>query len=152
MIDPEGNPKVLEFNCRFGDPETQAVLSLLETPLEELLFACCDRRLAELPPIQWKPGVSVCVVLASGGYPGSYQKGKVISGIEAAEKSGAVVFHAGTRQENGQLLTDGGRVLGVTATGKDVETAIAHTYRAVDCIHFEGIYCRRDIGFRIRSL
>ncbi|MGC9525094.1 MAG: phosphoribosylamine--glycine ligase [Limnospira sp.] len=151
MISPEGDPKVLEFNCRFGDPETQPILSLLETPLEELLLACCDRRLAEFPPIKWKPGVSVCVVLASGGYPGPYEKGKVITGIEAAEATGAVVFHAGTRRENGQLLTDGGRVLGVTAAGEDVESAIANAYRAVDCINFEGMYYRRDIGFRIRS-
>ncbi|NEP46070.1 MAG: phosphoribosylamine--glycine ligase, partial [Okeania sp. SIO2H7] len=150
MISPTGEPKVLEFNCRFGDPETQPILSLLETPLDELLFACCDRRLADLPPINWKPGVAVCVVLASGGYPGSYEKGKVITGIPEAEALGARVFHAGTKLlETGELVTDGGRVLGVTAVGETFEAARAKAYSAVDCIHFEGMYCRRDIGGRV---
>jgi phosphoribosylamine--glycine ligase len=150
MISPTGEPKVLEFNCRFGDPETQPILSLLETPLDELLLACCDGRLAELPPIRWKPGVAVCVVLASGGYPGSYEKGKVITGIPEAEALGATVFHAGTKLlDTGELVTDGGRVLGVTAVGETFEAARAKAYSAVDCIHFEGMYCRRDIGRRI---
>jgi phosphoribosylamine--glycine ligase len=117
MITPEGEPKVLEFNCRFGDPETQAVLSLLETPLEDLVLACCQQRLGEYS-IRWKSGASVCVVLASGGYPGSYQKGKVITGIEEAEAKGAEVFHAGTQFKHQQLVSDGGRVLGVTAREK----------------------------------
>lgn len=150
MISPTGEPKVLEFNCRFGDPETQPILSLLETPLDELLIACCDRRLAELPPITWKPGVAVCVVLASGGYPGSYEKGKVITGIAEAEALGATVFHAGTKLlDTGELVTDGGRVLSVTAVGETFEAARAKAYSAVDCIQFEGMYCRRDIGGRI---
>lgn len=149
MISPDGEIKVLEFNCRFGDPETQTVLPLLETPLDELLLACCEQRLDQVP-LAWKSGVAVCVVLASAGYPGSYPKGKVITGIENAEASGATVFHAGTKLENDQLLTDGGRVLGVTAIGETFEDAITQTYKAVDCIHFEGMYCRRDIGFRIR--
>lgn len=151
MITPDGDLMVLEFNCRFGDPETQAVLSMLETPLHEILIACCDRRLAELPPITWKPGVSLCVVLASSGYPGTYEKGKVITGIDAAEALGVKVFHGGTRLVDGQLITDGGRVLGVTATGDNVEKAINKAYEAVDCIKFEGIYYRRDIGFRLRQ-
>lgn len=148
MITPEGEPKVLEFNCRFGDPETQAVLSLLETPLEDLIEACCKQRLGEFAHIRWQPGAAVCVVLASGGYPGNYQKGKVISGIEEAEAKGAQVFHAGTQFKNQQLVTEGGRVLGVTATGDTLEQAISKAYAAVDCIQFEGVYCRRDIGRR----
>ncbi len=149
MISPTGEPKVLEFNCRFGDPETQPILSLLETPLEELLLACCEQRLADLPPISWKPGVAVCVVLASGGYPGAYEKSKIIYGIEKAETTGAVVFHAGTKLEQKQLITDGGRVLGVTAVGSDFAEARAKAYAAVDCIQFEGMYYRRDIGSRV---
>ena len=151
IISPEGEPKVLEFNCRFGDPETQAILPLLETPLDELLLACSEQRLAQLPPIQWKPGSAVCVVTASKGYPGTYEKGKAISGIEKAEDSGAVVFHAGTTIEQDQLVTAGGRVLGVTAVGENFQAAIAQVYRAVDWIHFEGMYYRRDIGHRLRQ-
>lgn len=147
MISPEGEPKVLEFNCRFGDPETQPILSLLETPLESLLLACSQQRLAELLPLRWKPGVAVCVVLAAQGYPGPYEKGKVIAGIEQAEALGATVFHAGTQIQS-QLVTDGGRVLGVTAVGENFEAARAIAYAAVDQIHFEGMYCRRDIGRR----
>ncbi len=149
MISPTGEPKVLEFNCRFGDPETQPILSLLETPLEELLLACCEQRLAELPPISWKPGIGVCVVLASGGYPGTYEKGKVISGIEKAEATGATIFHAGTKFQAQNLITDGGRVLGVTAVGANFIEAKAKAYAAVDCIQFERMYCRRDIGSRV---
>lgn len=149
MISPQGEPKVLEFNCRFGDPETQPILSLLETPLEELLLACCEQRLAELPPINWKPGVAVCVVLASGGYPEAYEKGKVISGIEKAEAIGVTVFHAGTKLQEQKLVTDGGRVLGVTAIGSDFSEARTKVYNAVDCIEFDRMYYRRDIGDRV---
>ena len=148
MISPEGEIQVLEFNCRFGDPETQTVLALLETPLEEVLLACCEQRLEQVA-LTWKSGVSVCVVLASGGYPGSYQKGKVITGIEDAEASGAIVFHAGTQLQDGQILTDGGRVLGVTAIGSTFQDAITQTYKAVNYINFEGLYYRRDIGCRV---
>lgn len=147
MISPEGEPKVLEFNCRFGDPETQPILSLLETPLEDIMLACCQQRLGEFPALSWKPGAAVCVVLAAGGYPGIYEKGKVITGIEQAEALGATVFHAGTKLKE-QLITDGGRVLGVTAVGETFEFAIKKAYAAVDCIQFEGAYCRRDIGHR----
>ena len=151
MITPQGEPKVLEFNCRFGDPETQAILPLLETPLEELMLACIEQRLDKMPEICWKQGAGVSVVMASGGYPGDYEKGKVITGIEQAEAKGANVFHAGTQLRENEILTDGGRVLGVTATGENFEAAIAQAYAAVDCIEFEGKYCRRDIGWRVKG-
>lgn len=145
MISPQGELKVLEFNCRFGDPETQAVLPLLETPLEELMLACVEQRLAEMPPISWKSGACVCVVMASGGYPGDYPKGKEIIGISPAESTGAVVFHAGTKFDK-TLVTDGGRVLGVTAIGENISSAKALAYTAVDKIQFAGAYYRRDIS------
>ncbi|PSB01969.1 phosphoribosylamine--glycine ligase [Merismopedia glauca] len=150
MITPEGEPKVLEFNCRFGDPETQAILPLLETPLIDLILACCDRQLAQQPPLAWYPQVSTCVVIAAGGYPGTYEKGKIISGIEQAEALGAQVFHAGTKRDGENIMTDGGRVLGVTATGGDFPAAIANAYQAVECIKFENMYYRPDIGDRVR--
>ncbi|MDY7013178.1 MAG: phosphoribosylamine--glycine ligase [Cyanobacteriota bacterium] len=150
-ISPEGQPKVLEFNCRFGDPETQAILPLLKTPLERLLLACIEQRLAELPPPEWHPGSAVCVVAASEGYPGDYQRGYPITGIERAEELGAIVFHAGTKKQQQQIATDGGRVLGVTAVGETLEDAIAAAYRGMDCIQFEGIYYRKDIGYRIMN-
>jgi phosphoribosylamine--glycine ligase len=149
MITPQGDPTVLEFNCRFGDPETQAILPLLETPLHELLLACTGRKLAELPPISWQSGAAACVVAAAQGYPGAYQKGHVISGIEQAQEQGATVFCAGTQFKQEQMLTDGGRVLAVSATGETLESAIAATYRAIDCIEFEGLYYRKDIGHRV---
>ncbi|MBD1912686.1 MULTISPECIES: phosphoribosylamine--glycine ligase [unclassified Leptolyngbya] len=149
MITPNGDPKVIEFNCRFGDPETQVVLPLLETPLHELFLACVEQRLAEFPPLQWNPGAAACVVIAAKGYPGSYPKGDPITGIAEAEATGAVVFHAGTRLDGETVLTDGGRVLGVTATGESFEKAIAQAYAALEPIHFDGAYYRRDIGHRI---
>lgn len=150
MVTPEGDPKVLEYNCRFGDPETQAVLPLLETPLDELLIACIEGRLEEFPPLQWYNGSAVCVVAASEGYPGSYEKGKVITGIEEAEKLGSTVFQAGTKLDGEQLLTDGGRVLGVTSMGKDFNTAIEKVYGCIEAIDFPGKYYRCDIGHRVR--
>jgi phosphoribosylamine--glycine ligase len=152
MITPEGEPKVLEYNCRFGDPETQAVLALLETPLEQLLLACCQQRLAQFPVIEWKSGTAVCVVMAAGGYPGSYQKGQPITGLDTAAATGALIFHAGTQQQQEQILTNGGRVLGVTAVGATFEQAIAQAYSAVDLISFEKMYYRRDIGFRMAKI
>ncbi|MGA7934445.1 MAG: phosphoribosylamine--glycine ligase [Kovacikia sp.] len=152
MITPTGDPKVIEFNCRFGDPETQAVLPLLITPLEELLLACTHQRLAEMPPITWKSGVATCVVIAAGGYPGTFTKGNLINGIAAAEDQGAMVFHAGTQLKQKKLVTDGGRVLGVTALGESFEQAISNAYAAVDRIQFEGMYYRRDIGYRVRTV
>jgi phosphoribosylamine--glycine ligase len=149
MITPQGNPTVLEFNCRFGDPETQAILPLLETPLEELLLACAQQRLEQMPPITWKSGTAACVIAAAQGYPGVYKKGDVITGIEPAEELGATVFCAGTQLKQQQLLTDGGRVLGVTATGETFDQAIASSYEAIACIQFEGMYYRKDIGHRV---
>jgi phosphoribosylamine--glycine ligase len=149
MITPQGDPMVLEFNCRFGDPETQVILPLLETPLEDLLMACAQQKLAILPAIKWKPGVAVTVVAAAAGYPGSYKKGQVITGIEQAEALGAKVFCAGTQFKQQKLLTDGGRVLNVTATGATFEEALATAYAAMDCIKFEGMYYRRDIGHHV---
>ena len=151
MISPQGDPMVLEFNCRFGDPETQAILPLLETPLEELLLACTQQRLEQLPAIAWKPEVAVSVVAAAEGYPGTFQKGHPITGIDQAQELGATVFCAGTHLKKQQLVTDGGRVLNVTATGETFETAIAKAYAAMDCIQFEGMYYRKDIGHRVAS-
>lgn len=150
MVAEDGTAKVLEFNCRFGDPETQAILPLLETPLDRVLLACVEKRLAQLDPLVWREGVSVCVVLASGGYPDAFEKGKPISGINRAEAQDAIVFHAGTEVKHGELRTSGGRVLGVTSVADNFEAAIAKTYAAVESIEFEGCYYRRDIGYRIR--
>ena len=149
MITPEGEPKVIEFNCRFGDPETQVVLPLLDTPLDEILLACVEQKLEQLPPIKYKAGSAVCVVAASGGYPDTYEKGKAIAGISAAEAKGAIIFHAGTKLES-DLLSSGGRVLGVTALGNDFHEAIALAYDAVESIQFEGMYYRKDIGHKYR--
>ena len=151
MITPTGEPKVIEFNCRFGDPETQVVLPLLDTPLDEILLACVEQRLEQLPPIKWKAGSAVCVVAASGGYPGAYEKGKAIAGIEEAIAKGAIVFHAGTKLSHEQIITDGGRVLGITAVEDNFNQAIASAYDAINSIQFEKIYYRRDIGHRYRQ-
>lgn len=151
MISPDGEAKVLEFNCRFGDPETQAILPLLETPLHELLLACAQQRLREMPPICWKAGVSACVVMSAKGYPGDYEKGKAIAGLEKAAARGAMVFHAGTGLKDGKLVTAGGRVLGITALGEDFDRAFANAYAGVESIEFDGAYYRRDIGHRVRS-
>ncbi|MGF1486097.1 MAG: phosphoribosylamine--glycine ligase [Prochloraceae cyanobacterium] len=150
MITKEKEVKVLEFNCRFGDPETQAVLPLLETPLDELLLACTRQNLGQQPPLKWRSGSSICVVAASGGYPDSYQKGYSISGIEkAAEK--AIVFHAGTAVKDDRIVTSGGRVLGVTAIGENFNSAIELVYNAIDSIQFQDIYYRKDIAYRVRK-
>jgi phosphoribosylamine--glycine ligase len=148
MIAPNGDPKVLEFNCRFGDPETQAILPLLATPLVELLLACVEQRLAALTPIEWKPAVSTCVTIASQGYPGNYERGKLIGGIDSVKTDSTIVFHAGTKIEQNRLVTDGGRVLGVTSIAPDFATAIDRAYQGVKLITFEGMYYRQDIGQR----
>lgn len=151
MITPEGEPKVIEFNCRFGDPETQVVLPLLDTPLDEIMLACCEQRLDKLPPFAWKFGYAACVVMAAEGYPGKYPKGMVIEGIDAATDTGATVFHAGTGLDRGTVKSTGGRILGVTALGEGLEDAIANAYRGVDAIQFENAYYRKDIGHRVRE-
>jgi phosphoribosylamine---glycine ligase len=142
----EGDFKVLEFNCRFGDPEAQVILPLLQTDLAEVLLACVEGRLAEVP-LQWSPGACACVVMASEGYPGHYQSGHRISGLEqAAEMENTVVFHAGTKRVGTHILTAGGRVLGVTAWADGLASAIACAYAAVEVIHWPGAMYRRDIG------
>ncbi len=150
IVTPTGDPKVIEFNCRFGDPETQAVLPLLETPLEDIVMACCEQRLASMPPFVWKNAASACVVMAAEGYPGDYKKGLAIDGIATAEDAETVVFHAGTRLSEIGLISTGGRVLGVSAIAPDFTSALAKAYSAVDKIQFPGSYYRRDIGHRIQ--
>jgi len=138
--------QVLEFNCRFGDPETQVILPLLETDLVEIMEACIDGRLAEVE-VRWRRQHAVCVVMASGGYPGSYPKGLPIEGLdEAAAQANTMIFHAGTRLEGGRVLTDGGRVLGVTAWDDTLALAKARVYEAVERIHWSGAMYRTDIG------
>jgi phosphoribosylamine---glycine ligase len=150
MITPDGEPKVIEFNCRFGDPETQVVLPLLDTPLDEILLACVEQRLAQLPPLQWKSGSAVCVVAAAGGYPDVYEKGNAIAGIHEAEQKGAIIFQAGTKLEGENIVTDGGRVLGITAVGDTFAEAVAIAYAAIESVQFTGMYYRRDIGHKYR--
>jgi phosphoribosylamine--glycine ligase len=143
MITKDG-PKVLEFNCRFGDPETQVLLTRLESDFVDLLEATIDQRLATVSAT-WKAEASVCVVMASGGYPGKYAVGKAIGGLDRMA-DGVTVFHAGTRRENGKLLTSGGRVLGVTALGSNLAAARDRAYGAVRQINFEGAHFRTDIA------
>ena len=144
----EGRPKVLEFNARFGDPENQAVIPRLKSDIVPVMQACIDGTLGEVE-LKWADGPAVCVVMASGGYPGEYEKGKVITGLEAAgAMEDVVVFHAGTAREGGHIVTNGGRILGVTALGSDIEGAIGRAYEAVEKISFEKAYFRRDIGHR----
>jgi phosphoribosylamine--glycine ligase len=137
--------KVLEFNVRLGDPETQPLMHRMDSDFVPVLMAAAEGRLAGTK-IGWKPGPSVCVVMASGGYPGAFEAGKVITGIREAETTGATVFQAGTRHLHGQLETSGGRVLGVTASGPDLQGAIRTAYEAVERIQFDGMHFRRDIG------
>ena len=152
MISPDGDFRVLEFNCRFGDPETQVILPMLETPLEDLILACIEQRLGDMPPIAWKKGAAATVVAAAGGYPGEYSKGEVITGFAAAETTGATVFHAGTKLNAGQeVVTNGGRVLNVTGLGENFQQAIAQAYAGIENIQFAQMYYRRDIGHRVHN-
>jgi phosphoribosylamine--glycine ligase len=144
MITRDG-PRVLEFNCRFGDPESQVVLPRLESDLVPLLEKAAAGSL-EGVSLSWLKEAAVCVILASEGYPGSYKKGLPISGVEETEKEGVLIFHAGTKKENEKLVTAGGRVLGVTALGASFPDAIVKVYSAVDSIKFPGIHYRKDIG------
>jgi phosphoribosylamine--glycine ligase len=150
MLTKDG-PKVLEFNVRFGDPETQAVLPRLESDLVEAMLVTTDKRLSSLAILRWDWRACICVVCASGGYPDEYEKGKEIFGLdEAAKMKDIVVFHAGTKSliANGKshILTNGGRVLGITGLGNTIKEAIDKTYQAIGKIHFEGMHYRRDIG------
>jgi phosphoribosylamine--glycine ligase len=144
MMTAEG-PKVLEFNVRLGDPETQPLMHRMTGDLAAILMAAAEGGLAG-HNFEWRPGPSVCVVLASGGYPGTFETGKEIRGIAEAEAAGASVFQAGTRMLHGRLETSGGRVLGVTASGPDLAQAIARAYTAAEHITFDGMHYRRDIG------
>lgn len=141
-------PKVIEFNARFGDPETQSYMRLLETDLVEILLACIAGTL-ESVDVLWSKGSACCVVCASAGYPDEYSKGKVIGGLDSLQNN-VVVFHAGTKNDAGKILTNGGRVLGVTTTGRELEEALAKAYDAIEAISFEGMQYRKDVGFKCR--
>ena len=146
MITKQG-PKVVEFNARFGDPETQVVLPLLESDLVEIMLACAKGGLKDVP-VAWKKGATVCVVMTAGGYPEHYEKGKEITGLTAAKEAGTLVFHAGTKGEKDRIVTAGGRVLNVVGQAADIKTAVAKAYEGVGKIHFDGEYHRRDIAHR----
>ncbi|MED9821469.1 MAG: phosphoribosylamine--glycine ligase [Christensenellales bacterium] len=141
----EQGPKVVEYNARFGDPETQAVLPLLDSDLMEIMMAVREQRLAELD-IRWKNQAAACIVLASGGYPGAYESGKAITGLQEAAQAGAIVYHAGTKRSGEDFVTAGGRVLGVTALGDTLKEAVGSAYAAAQNIYFDGVHMRSDIG------
>lgn len=145
MLTPEG-PKVVEYNCRFGDPETQVVLPMLKSDLFTIMKACHDGTLADTD-VEWADGACACVIEASGGYPQHYEKGYEISGLdENGQYEGVTVYHAGTKKADGKYLTNGGRVLGITATGKDLSEALEKAYAAVEHITFKDMHYRTDIG------
>lgn len=147
MLTPQGLPKVLEYNCRFGDPECQPLLMRLKSDLVDILEGVVDQRLDQIDPPEWDPRPAICVVMASQGYPGDYQKGRPISGIDAADEMEDVkVFHAGTRLEGDTVVTDGGRVLGVTALGETISRAKLNAYTAVQKVRWSGSWCRKDIS------
>jgi phosphoribosylamine--glycine ligase len=144
----DGVPSVLEFNCRLGDPETQPVLARLDTDFMDICMAMAEERLADIE-IAWKKEASVCVVLSAKGYPGPYEKGQVITGLdEAKSMENVMVFHAGTAFNNDEIVTSGGRVLGVTAIGEDIRAAKKRAYEAVGKIRFDGMHYRKDIADR----
>lgn len=143
--------KVIEYNCRFGDPETQVVLPRLKSDLFEIFNAVVDENLDEID-IEWEDNACVCVVLASGGYPKNYEKGYKINGLDEAKKQGAIVFHAGTKLENGDVFTNGGRVLGITALGDNLDSAIKKAYDYVKFIDFKDVHYRHDIGIKKDSM
>ena len=147
MLTDEG-PKLVEYNCRFGDPECQVLMMRLESDLGEYLYGCATQSLAALPPPKFSDDTALTVVMAAKGYPGTPEKGGEIKGIDAAEAGGAKVFHAGTARKNGKLVANGGRVLNVTETGHNVAEAQQRAYAAVDKIDFPTGFCRRDIGWR----
>lgn len=146
MITPKG-PKVIEYNCRFGDPETQVVLPRLKTDIVDIFEAIDNETLSDLD-VEWSDDACACVIMASGGYPKSYPKGIEITGLSNGQLDGVTVYHAGTKLQDNKLVTSGGRVLGVTALGDTLENALKKSYDAVEKIHFDGAHCRRDIGKR----
>lgn len=146
MLTPKG-PKVIEYNCRFGDPETQVVLPRLKTDIMDIFEAINNETLSEID-IEWSDEACACVIIASGGYPKAYKKGLEINGLENGQLGGVTVYHAGTAIKDGKLVTSGGRVLGVTALGKDLKSALEKSYAAVEKINFEGKHFRKDIGKR----
>jgi len=147
----DAGPRVLEYNCRFGDPETQGMMRRMKSDIVPYLLAAAKGELEELESPEWEARTCVGVVAAAAGYPGSYEKGHRISGLEAAERvEESVVFHAGTQLNDGQVLTNGGRVLCVTSLGKDLEEARERAYRSYDRIEWTGKFCRRDIGLERR--
>jgi len=151
MMLTAAGPKVLEFNCRFGDPETQVLMMRLRTDVAEVMLAVAEGRLDRID-LQWDPRPAMCVIASSKGYPGAYPTGLEITGIENADALPDVkVFHGGTKRDGSKILTDGGRVLGVTALGNTLAEAQKLAYRAMEMIHFEGIHYRRDIGARALS-
>ncbi len=148
MIDAEGTPKVLEYNVRFGDPETQPIMMRLKSDLVALCNAALDGRLHEMQ-VEWDPRTALGVVLAAGSYPNSYRKGDVITGLPAIDNAtGSKIFHAGTAEKDGQIVTSGGRVLCAVGLGETVSEAQKRAYALADQIHWEGVFCRRDIGYR----
>lgn len=144
MVTAQG-PKVVEFNARFGDPETQVVLPLLESDLVEVMLACIDGRLAETE-VKWSDGAAVCIVMAAGGYPKSYNKGDEITGLETVEADGNIVFHAGTSSKDGKIFTNGGRVLGIVAKADGIKPAVDAAYASVDKVSFKDAHFRHDIA------
>lgn len=151
MLTNQG-PRVLEYNVRFGDPEAQPVFMRLKTDLAKVLLAAAEGRLSELPPLEWDERPAVCVVMASEGYPGSYEKGRFIRGLEEADAlPDTKVFHAGTTQRREHVITAGGRVLGVTALGDSIPDAKLKAYQAVKCIRWDGAWCRKDISDKARE-
>lgn len=150
MIMADGTPKVIEYNCRFGDPETQPIMMRLRSDLVELCQAAMNKQL-DKQHADWDPRPALGVVLASDGYPNSYEKGKIISGLKQTENSSAKVFHAGTALENEQVVTAGGRVLCATALGDSVTEAKRNAYDALSKISWDGVFFRRDIGYKAEN-
>lgn len=150
LIMTEKGPKVIEFNARFGDPETQVVLPLLDSDLVTVMEACIDKNLEETPVV-WKKEAAVCVVLAAGGYPGKYRTGDVISGLEEAHSVGVQVFHAGTAKQDEQIVTNGGRVLGVTAAADSIMAALEVVYNGITKIQFADMHYRKDIAYKAKN-
>ena len=144
MVTKEG-PKVVEFNARFGDPEAEVYMRILETDLLEIILACIGKKLKQIK-VEWTRESVCCVVLASGGYPGNYEKWKIISGLDVVTDSDVVVFHFSTKMGGGQFITNGGRVLGVTAVGNNLSAALRKAYKAIEYISFDSMQFRKDIG------